>query len=105
LYLNRGAWGSEQILSERFCEFVQTVSPAWQHDPHYGGFFVTNTTSVMPTLPTDAFWMSGGGGQRVIIVPSLDLVVVRMGHLAGELFGRVETMNQALEYVVEAVQT
>jgi CubicO group peptidase (beta-lactamase class C family) len=103
LYLQRGAWEGEQLLDEDFVRFVQTPNPAWQHDPHYGGFFVTNRTGVLPTLPPDAYWMSGGGGQRVIIVPSLDLVVVRMGHLAGEVFGRKATMDEALGLLRRAV--
>jgi CubicO group peptidase (beta-lactamase class C family) len=104
LYLQHGAWGGQQLLREDFTEFVQTVSPAWQHEPHYGGFFVTNGTGVLPGLPRDAYWASGGGGQRTIIVPSLDLVVVRMGHMAGEIFGRKATMDQALGLLREAVE-
>ncbi len=104
LYLQRGAWEGQQLLREDFVQFVQTVSPAWAHEPHYGGLFVTNNTGVLGTLPRDAYWMSGGGGQRVIIVPSLDLVVVRMGHMAGEIFGRKATMEAALGLVRQAVE-
>jgi CubicO group peptidase (beta-lactamase class C family) len=103
LYLQRGAWNGEQLLAEDFVQFVQTPSAAWRHDPYYGGFFITNRTGVLPTLPPDAFWMSGGGGQRVIIVPSLELVVVRMGHMAGEIFGRKATMDTALGLLRQAV--
>jgi CubicO group peptidase (beta-lactamase class C family) len=104
LYLQRGAWEAEQVLAEDFVQFVQTPNPAWAHEPYYGGFFITNNTGVLPTLPKDAFWMSGGGGQRVIVVPSLDLVVVRMGHMAGEIFGRKDTMDRALGLVRQAVE-
>jgi CubicO group peptidase (beta-lactamase class C family) len=40
--------------------------------------------------------MAGGGGQRVFIVPSLDLVVVRLGHFRGSRPG-IEALNRALE--------
>jgi CubicO group peptidase (beta-lactamase class C family) len=104
LYLQRGAWEGRQLLREEFVQFVQTVSPAWAREPHYGGFFIVNGTGVLSTLPRDAYWMSGGGGQRVIIVPSLDLVVVRMGHMAGEIFGRKATMDEALGHLRAAVE-
>lgn len=96
LYLQRGAWEGQQLLSEEFVEFVQTPAvEAWAHDPYYGGFFPTNATGIIPGVPSDAFWMSGGGRQRTFIIPSRDMVIVRLGHMAGVVFGAEETLNQA----------
>jgi CubicO group peptidase (beta-lactamase class C family) len=104
LYLQRGAWEGTQLLDPAFVDFVRTPAErAWAHEPYYGGFFITNRTGVLPTLPPDTFWMSGGGGQRTIVVPSLELVVVRLGHMAGEIFGRKATMDEALARLVQAV--
>ena len=36
-------------------------------------------TAIEPTLPADAYWANGHDGQRLYVVPSSDLVVVRMG--------------------------
>jgi CubicO group peptidase (beta-lactamase class C family) len=103
LYLQRGAWGAEQILPERFVEFVQTPAPAFA-EPVYGGFLWLNRSREIATLPEDACWMAGAGGQRVLMVPSLDLVIVRMGHLIGELAGRAETLERACGLLVAAVR-
>ncbi|MEM7707278.1 MAG: serine hydrolase [Pseudomonadota bacterium] len=104
LYLNRGYWQGNQLLAPEFVDFVQTpAEKAWHHDPYYGGFFCTNATGIIPTLPNDAFWMSGGGRQRVMIVPSLDLVVVRMGHIAGFVFDLDNTLNEVYREIAEAV--
>jgi CubicO group peptidase (beta-lactamase class C family) len=62
-----------------------------------------NRARTLPTLPEDAYWMAGAGGQRTVIVPSLDLVIVRMGHLAGLVAGWEETMHRANALLVEAV--
>jgi CubicO group peptidase (beta-lactamase class C family) len=102
LYLQKGAWGRKQLLPESFVEFVQTPAPAFE-TPEYGGFFWLNRARTLATLPEDAYWMAGAGGQRVVIVPSLDLVIVRMGHLNGEIAGWAETMDRANALLVEAV--
>jgi CubicO group peptidase (beta-lactamase class C family) len=80
LYLQGGVWDGERILADGWTEFVSAPAPAWE-EPEYGGQFWLNRSGKEPNLPRDAYWMSGVGLQRVVIVPSLDLVVVRMGHL------------------------
>ena len=35
--------------------------------------------AVTPGIPTDAFWMEGHDGQSTAIIPSRDLVIVRLG--------------------------
>lgn len=81
LYLQDGLWNGERILPAGFVDFVSTVAPAWAADkrPIYGGFFWINGAGAFPALPASAYYMLGAGGQFVIIVPSHDLVVVRMG--------------------------
>ena len=55
------------------------------------------------TLPRDAYYMRGAGGQRVFIVPSHDLVVVRMGHYRGDPAG-MNALNAALAELVSAIR-
>jgi CubicO group peptidase (beta-lactamase class C family) len=103
LYLQNGVWNGERILPEGFTTFVSTVAPAWaaDHRPVYGGFFWINGNGVLP-VPKEAFYMSGAGGQTVLIVPSHDLVVVRIGHYKGEKPG-AEAFNRALAILMRAV--
>ena len=39
----------------------------------------SNRQRTWPNLPADAYSMNGFQGQRVIIIPSKDLVIVRLG--------------------------
>lgn len=73
-------WNGERILPEGYVNFVSTLAPAWAADkrPIYSGFFWLNGTGTFP-VSTSAYSMLGVGGQLVLIVPSHDLVVVRMG--------------------------
>ncbi len=100
LYLWDGVWQGERILPEGWVDFVSSPAPAWDQ-PVYGGLFWLGSRG-NPSVPEDAFSMSGGGGQRTLIVPSLDLVVVRMGHFRGSRPG-TRAMNQALTLLIEAL--
>lgn len=103
LYLQDGVWNGERILPEGFVEFVSTVAPAWEADgrPVYGGFFWINGDDGYP-IPREAYYMAGAGNQKTIIIPSHDLVVVRLGHYKGSRPGD-EGLTNALALLMEAV--
>jgi len=103
LYLQDGVWNGERILPEGYVKFVSTLAPAWEADkrPIYGGFFWINGDGRFP-VPKEAFYMAGAGGQTTLIIPSHDLVVVRLGHYKGSEAGD-KSFKQALALLMEAV--
>jgi CubicO group peptidase (beta-lactamase class C family) len=103
LYLQDGVWNGERILPEGFVKFVSTLAPAWtaDNDPVYGGFFWINGDGRFQ-VPKDAYYMAGAGGQYVLIIPSHDLVVVRLGHFKGGS-AALGGLNKALTLLLEAV--
>ena len=103
LYLQDGVWNTERILPEGFVKFVSTLAPAWvaDHNPVYGGFFWINGDGSYP-VPRSAYFMSGAGGQKTMIIPSHDLVVVRLGHFKGADEG-VKSFKKSLALLMEAV--
>jgi CubicO group peptidase (beta-lactamase class C family) len=100
LYLQDGMWQGRRILPEGWTTFVSTPAPAWKR-PEYGGFFWLNRVGTW-NLPADAYFAAGAGGQNTWIVPSQQLVIVRMGHMRGQGPARRAT-NTALELVMKAV--
>ena len=100
LYLNDGVWNGERLLPEGWSNFVRTPAPAWSQ-PVYGALFWLNRTGSWP-VPEDAYYMAGSGGQYTIIVPTHDLVVVRLGHYAGDALG-IAALARALELLIAAV--
>ncbi len=102
LYLQDGVWQGERILPRGFVRFVSTVAPAWKADgrPIYGGFFWINGNDAYP-IPRESYYMAGAGNQKVIIIPSHELVVVRMGHYRGAGPGD-EGLKRALALLIEA---
>ena len=77
LYLNRGIWNGDTLFDPSFVDFVTT--PASDSKKQYGGQFWLNEGGKLPDLPKDAYYMDGFHGQRVFIVPSENLIVVRLG--------------------------
>lgn len=103
LYLQDGVWNGERILPEGFTKFVSTLAPAWVADgrPIYGGLFWINGDGARP-IPKEAYMMLGAGGQSVTIIPSHDLVVVRLGHYKGATPGG-KALDKAYSLLMEAV--
>ena len=94
LLLRKGKWKDQQILSEEFVSRVQTPLPENASLPvepdrpdhlfpnaqsDYGVLWWTNKSHTMANLPTDTFWAWGLGEELIVVIPSLDLVIVRNG--------------------------
>ena len=105
-YLQDGFVAGKRLLPEGWAEFGRTPAPGWGADwrPIYGGFFWLNrgpATTRMP-IPEDAYFMAGAGGQKTIIVPSHDLVVVRIGHFSGAAKAEI-SLRHMLKALMESV--
>jgi len=104
LYAQDGEWEGVRILPEGYAEYARTLAPAWLADgrPQYGGaFFWVNGMRNFP-VPEDAYYMTGVGGQSAVIVPSHDLIVVRLGKYAGAQPGG-RALRQGMELLLNAV--
>lgn len=72
LYLRDGIWNGERILPEGWVDYARTPTP--QSDGTYGAHFWAIPGSL------GLFYCSGAFGQRILVSPKLDLVVVRLGN-------------------------
>ncbi|HSG82546.1 MAG TPA: serine hydrolase [Gemmatimonadota bacterium] len=99
LHLWDGVWEGERILPEGWVGFVSTPTPT---DPRrgYGGLFWLNAGGSLPDVPRDAFWAAGFMGQNTVIVPSLDMVVVRLGPSPG---GSNRYLNHVIAGIITAL--
>lgn len=79
LYLNRGVWNGERILSESWVDFSRSAAPATARFGNFYGGQWWLVPDARADLPQDAYTTAGAQGQYAIVVPSRDLVVVRRG--------------------------
>ncbi|TRX37924.1 serine hydrolase [Flavobacterium sp. ZT3R18] len=77
LYLHKGNWNGEQIFDANWVKYVST--PTNTSHGRYGAQFWLNAGGHFPDVPRDMYYCNGFQGQMVAIIPSVDLVIVRMG--------------------------
>jgi CubicO group peptidase (beta-lactamase class C family) len=91
LTLNKGKWKDEQIINETF--FNESINTSQSINPSYGYLWWLNgKTSYMvpggqtvydgplvPDAPADMYSAMGASDQRIYVIPSLNMVVIRMG--------------------------
>jgi CubicO group peptidase (beta-lactamase class C family) len=106
LYLYDGEVGGKRILHEDWVAF----SAAATLDTDYGAGFWTNRSEhpnakgrVRAGIPRDAFFASGDLGQRLVIMPSQRLVVVRLGDSVDPT-GDIRGLARLVKEVIAATQ-
>ncbi|MGZ5246271.1 MAG: serine hydrolase domain-containing protein [Flavitalea sp.] len=91
LALNKGKWKNEQIVNESF--FNESISSSQSINPSYGYLWWLNGKSsymvpggqtvfqgpLIPNAPLDLYAAMGAEDQRIYVIPSKKMVVIRMG--------------------------
>jgi CubicO group peptidase (beta-lactamase class C family) len=77
LYLHKGQWQNERLFDEKWINYITT--PTKGSDGRYGAHFWLNKDGYYPDAPKDLYSCNGFQGQMIFIIPSMDLVIVRMG--------------------------
>jgi CubicO group peptidase (beta-lactamase class C family) len=117
LALNKGKWDTEQIINENY--FNESISTSQNMNPSYGYLWWLNGKSsylvpgsqtvyngfLVPNAPADMYAALGASDQKIYVIPSRKMVIVRMGDasdpanpsfaLSGfdnELWGKINAM-------------
>jgi len=93
LYYNDGVWKGDTILPKGWVSYTTTTAVASKGE--YGAQFWLNKSKKLPDVPEDLFSCNGHRGQRVFIIPSRNLVVVRLG-FSEEGFNHNEFLKEIL---------
>lgn len=79
LVLHEGRWKDKQIIPSKWLE--ESIAPSQDQNKTYGYLWWNNATGKWPGVPKDAYAALGRWDNDILIVPSLDLVVVRQSDL------------------------
>jgi CubicO group peptidase (beta-lactamase class C family) len=115
LMLNKGKWMNRQIVSP---EFISTQTSSSQNiNPAYGlltwlngksSYMIPGVTearqgAIVPSAPADMFYAWGRDDQKIYIVPSLNIVVVRLGQSASPTQAETPQFDDELWQKLKAV--
>ncbi|MCK4879294.1 MAG: serine hydrolase [Bacteroidales bacterium] len=81
LFLNDGIFEGDTVLTPEWVKYMRTAAPA--SNGQYAGTFWLKESDVenaLEDVPGDIYFADGFLGQRIYIIPSKKLVVVRMGY-------------------------
>lgn len=83
LILAEGQWDGEPVIADR--EYLgAALRPSQNLNPNYGYLWWVNTRqSRFPQAPADMVAALGAGDHHLFVIPSLDLVVTRLGSATG----------------------
>ena len=107
--LQDGVWDGKRLLPEGFAANMAKVAPASKGQYGLGQVWRWGPSGSTPEnqdpdasfhLPADTYWMEGHDGQSIAIVPSRQLVVVRLGLTPHRLFYKPQALLGA---VIKAV--
>lgn len=94
LMYNKGKWDKTVILNENYCTEATTTSQninlsygyLWwlngKNSYHLPQTQIQFNGSLIPSAPNDMFMALGKNGQKIYIIPSKKMVVIRMGDVA-----------------------
>ena len=106
LYLNDGVIGGKRILQADWVDY----SAAATLDTDYGAGFWTNRSEhdhargrVRAGMPRDSFFASGNLGQRIVMLPTQHMVVVRLGDSV-DPDGDISGLTRLVREVIAATQ-
>ena len=99
LVANHGTWQGQTLIDTGYMDFMTAPSPA---SPEYGGMVWRQPSDMIPAdlrarLPQDMVWFAGHMGQFMVVVPSRQLVVLRMGVAFDKDLARTQTMALAAD--------
>jgi CubicO group peptidase (beta-lactamase class C family) len=104
MMMNKGTWDGRDLLKNP--EYLeQALAPSQEMNPAYGLLWWLNNERArrrreqIPAAPEDLFMAAGALDRRVYVIPSMNLVVVRLGDQAGEGFDQ-----EFMKLIIGAIQ-
>ena len=120
LHLHRGTWDGEEVYPAYWYDYITMIPPSWGQGPSEGkdehiGIHTaqwwlnredpyTGKPRALQAVPEDALMAQGHGGQLLMIVPSLGLIVVRIGWDIKDSIDYNRDYNKMMELLIGSLR-
>lgn len=115
LMLNQGLWDNQQIINAAYCNTA--TQPAQDINKAYGYLWWINGESsyhlpqsqlefpgsIIPSGPADMFMALGKNDQKIYVIPSRKMVIIRMGDAADDVSMALSDFDDVLWQKINAV--
>ena len=103
LYLNKGKWEDKQIVQEEWVVKSTRTDPGVKMWKAYGYLWHVNLPLRLnaegSNIPADSYMAEGILGQNIVIIPSRDLVIIKVANNQGEGINLVKFLTLVLDAV------
>lgn len=103
LYLRKGKWEDKQIVSEEWVTKSTQTDPSVKMWKAYGYLWHINLPLRLNAegsdIPADGYMAEGILGQNIVIIPSKDLVIVKVANKQGEGINLVKFLTLVLDSI------
>lgn len=103
LYLNKGNWQGKEIISPAWVEKSTRPHASYMPNMDYGYLFWIGQFGPEDRKYT-AYYMAGAGGNKVAVIPELELAVVLSSTLFGQGGAHQQTEEILNAYIIPAVR-
>jgi len=95
--LRKGMWGNKQLVP---AEYIAKCNQPLPYNPHtpFSLQFEHNSDGHVAGAPRDAYYKSGAGGFGIFVVPSLDVVIYKLGGNNGQYDPALTRLPQPFDY-------
>ncbi len=107
LLLNDGVWFGERILPSGWVRYMRTptpMAPLGEYGAHLwlnAGLDEDPARRKYPSLPRELFYLSGFNGQVVAVIPSRQLVIVRLGVTHDDSWDQEGFLRRVLDSIAQ----
>ncbi len=113
--LNKGKWQNDQIVNETY--FNKATTTSQNINQSYGYLWWLNgkssyhlpqsqfqfTGSIIPSGPNDMYMALGKNDQKIYVIPSKKMVIIRMGDAADEMNPALSDFDDVLWQKINAL--